>query len=359
MLKRSRTVLLISLVLLLTLTLQLAPIRAQSRHTVAILVVDDFSAIDLSSVQVASDQETCAVSVEGQAFIGRGASAGAPITSPHGALVYAELQDIVTKLGAEAFVKLVKVDIQSANTSGVAKAIEQAMSKQPADVYIANMSFVLLPCQFVNALADFERQLADARKAKDNNKYREIMQKAALFYDGTVFPVHSKKFQEQTGLDPLQDFFAAHSDKIVPIASAGNFGLDYPFWPAAWGQVISVSASTGEGFNASGSWDKKDNTPLLGANAEEKGKKGTRISNFGEVMLPGEYSSKDYGVIMGTSFAAPRLSVAVALYLSQVGTDYCRKKNGSPALAYGDWKNLTLQEAVTTYCPGMKAYLPN
>ena len=81
-------------------------------------------------------------------------------------------------------------------------------------------------------------------------------------------------------------------------------------------------------------------------------------SNFGEVMLPGEYTTKDYGVVLGTSFAAPRLSMAMALYLSQVGTDYCRKKDGSPTLAYGDWKNMSLQEAVTAYCPAMQAYLP-
>jgi hypothetical protein len=349
---------LISLVILSAIVPQVVPIRAQSNNSVAILVVDDFSGNDLSSIQVPPDQDTCAVNLESQAFVGRGASAGAPITAPHGDLVYAELQDLVTTLHVEAFVKLVKVDIRGFNTAAIVDEIEQAMTKQPADFYVANMSFVLLPCQFISTFADFERQLNDARKAKDNARYKGTMQRAALFYDGTVFPVNSKKYQEQMGLDPLQDFFATHSDKIVPIASAGNFGLDYPFWPAAWGQVISVSASTGEGFSAPGSWDKKNNSPLLGANVEEKGKKGTRISNYGEVMMPGDYSSADYGIIMGTSFAAPRLSMTIAVYLSQVGTGFCRKKEGGPALAYGDWKNMTLKEAAKTYCPDMSASLP-
>ncbi len=356
--RQPKVIWLISLVILSTIVQQVAPIRAQTNNAVAILVVDDFTGNDLSSIQAPPNQDTCAVNLESQAFVGRGASAGAPITAPHGDLVYTELQDLVTTLRVEGFVKLVKVDIRSFDTAAIVDEIQQAMTKQPADFYVANMSFVLLPCQFTGAFADFERQLNDARKAKDNTKYKGIMQRAALFYDGTVFPVNSKKYQEQTGLDPLQDFFAAHSDKIVPIASAGNFGLDYPFWPAAWGQVISVSASTGEGFSAPSPWDKKNNSPLLGANVEEKGKKGTRISNYGEVMMPGEYSSADYGIIMGTSFAAPRLSIAVALYLSQAGTGFCRKKEGGPALAYGDWKNLTLKEAVQTYCPDMSVSLP-
>jgi hypothetical protein len=357
MFKRPSTVLVISLVLLLTLVLQSVPVYA-ANYTVAILIVDDFTGVDLSSVQAPSSQDSCAVNLEGQAFIGRGASAGAPLPKAHGDLVYLQLQEMVTKAQADAFIKLVKVDIKSFTTEAIGQKIEEAMAQQPADVYVVNMSFVLIPCQFVKPLADFERQLADSLKANDQTKYREVKQKAALFYDGTVFPANAKKYQKLAGVDPLQDFFTAHADKVIPIASSGNFGLDYPFWPGTWGQVISVSGSTGEGFNTTDSWDQKSNAPLLGADAEEKGKKGTRISNFGDIMLPGEYSIKDYGVVLGTSFAAPRLSMVMALYLSQVGTAYCRKSNGSPALSSGDWKNLTLREAVTARCPDMQAYLP-
>ena len=74
-------------------------------------------------------------------------------------------------------------------------------------------------------------------------------------------------------------------------------------------------------------------------------------------MLPGEYDSS-VGMVTGTSFAAPRLSVAVALYLSQVGSGFCRNDDGYPALAYGDWENLTLEQAVSEYCPAMEPYLP-
>src|SRR5579872_1720245 len=108
MLKRSPIILLVSVIVLLALTLQLAPIRAQNPYAVAILVVDDFTGDDLSSVPSSTSQDTCAVSLEGQAFIARGASAGSPITAAHGDLVYGQFQDMVMSLNADAFVKLVK-----------------------------------------------------------------------------------------------------------------------------------------------------------------------------------------------------------------------------------------------------------
>jgi hypothetical protein len=76
------------------------------------------------------------------------------------------------------------------------------------------------------------------------------------------------------------------------------------------------------------------------------------------VMVPGEYDSASAGLVKGTSFAAPRLSVALALYVSQVGPAVCRNNEGGSALAYGDWDNLVLAEAVQEYCPAMQPYLP-
>jgi subtilisin family serine protease len=142
----------------------------------------------------------------------------------------------------------------------------------------------------------------------------------------------------------------------VPVASAGNFGLDFPFWPGSWGQVISVSASTGEGFDAPSEWDDRRDTPLLSGEVQGPGQ-NNRISNYGEVMMPGEYAS-DSGPVSGTSFAAPRLSFAVALYLAQVDGNFCRTPEGTPALAYGEWDNLTLDQAVQEHCPDMEPYLP-
>jgi hypothetical protein len=241
-------------------------------------------------------------------------------------------------------------------TDVAATRIQTAVTNNPADFYVINMSFALIPCEYIQAFADFEGQLWAARGARDLNRYRGTFKRSVMFYDNTVFPVMSQRAQDEENLDPIQTLLIDLGAQAVAVASAGNFGLDFPFWPGAWGQVISVSASTGEGFYAPSSWDKKNNRPLLDAEVDQ-GKK-SHISNFGEVMMPGEYTTAAGDVVSGTSFAAPRLSFAIALYLSAVGSDQCRTDEGHPALAYGDWDNLTLDEAVQEHCPDMETYLP-
>ncbi|MEW6578730.1 MAG: S8 family serine peptidase [Chloroflexota bacterium] len=331
-----------------------APSRAQSTYEVVILVVDDFSGASLAPGSYAAD-EACAVSLEGQAFAVRGVSAD-PIPVPHGDLVYAQLEELISEAGAEGFVSLVPVDIQGVTTTEAALLLAEALDGNPADVYVANMSFAIIPCEYIQAFADFGAQLMDARTAKDLNRHRSLFQRAVVFYNGTVFPAMSRRAQRATDLDPIQTLLAGRGAALIPVASAGNFGLDFPFWPAAWGQAVSVSASFGQGYHAPSAWDKKNDTPLLTADPDKPGKQ-MRISNYGEVMIPGEYMS-EYGLVSGTSFAAPRLSVALALYASAVGTGTCRNAQGGPALASGKWDNLTLQQAVQAYCPAMAPYLP-
>jgi hypothetical protein len=332
-------------------------VQAQGPYRVAILVADDFTNLDWStlSTEQFSSGDNCAVSLESQAFAVRGVSA-APIAQPHGEVVYSELEDMLPSVAASDLITLVKVDIQGVTTDEVASRVQDAMDANPADFYVVNMSFAIIPCDYIQAFADYASQLLEAQKAKDSNRYHSLFKRSVIFYNDTVFPVMSKKAQEVQNLDPLQEFFAAHSTTVVPVASAGNFGLDFPFWPGAWGEVVSVSASTGDGFYPSAAWDKKTDTPLLTAESDQPGKT-QRISNYGEIMMPGEYTSES-GDVLGTSFAAPRLSLAMASYLAQVGGDSCRKSDGSPALAYGDWDNLTLQEAAQQYCTTMVPYLP-
>lgn len=218
------------------------------------------------------------------------------------------------------------------------------------------MSFAIIPCEYIEAFADYGSQLMEAREAKSLNRYHGLFNRAVVFYDGTVFPAMSRHAQEAQDLDPLQTLFATLGNTVVPVAAAGNFGLDFPFWPDAWGQVISVSASEGEGFYPASSWDPREDTPLLSAETGQ-GNASTRISNYGEVMIPGEYTS-EFGEVSGTSFAAPRLSFVLATYLSEVGDAFCRDDDGNPAMAYGDWENLTLDEAAEQYCPELGPYLP-
>jgi hypothetical protein len=331
------------------------PAHMQAPYTVAILVVDDFGSTDLADVE-AAPADNCAVSLESQAFAVRGVSA-VPITVPHGDLVYAELQGLLEDVGASDSIELVQVDIQGMTTDVAAAQIAAALDATDADFYVLNMSFAIIPCDYVQAFADYQTQLLSAENAKDLKKHRDLFQRAVIFYNGTVYPAMSQRAQTEQNLDPLQTLFVDWGANVIPVASAGNFGLDFPFWPGTWGQVVSVSGSTGDGFYTGSAWDKKKDDPLLKADVTMPNK-NSRISNYGEVMMPGEYNSEAAGLVSGTSFAAPRLSVALALYVSQVGSGMCRNDEDGPGLAYGSWDNLTLVQAVQEYCPAMQAYLP-
>jgi subtilisin family serine protease len=333
------------------------PASAQGSYDVVIIVADDFSGLPLDTVDTGQfdSSDNCTVSLEGQAFAVRGASVD-PIDETHGDLVYAQLDELLSDANAGGVIDLVQVDIQGVTTDVAADLISNAIADHPADFYVVNMSFVIIPCEYIAGFADFESQAMDARTAKDLNRFRGLFQRAVVFYDNTVFPSMSNRAQNETDLDPLQSLFTSLRGSVIPVAAAGNFGLDFPFWPGAWGQVISVSASEGTGYDAPVSWDKRHDTPLLGAEDLNPGRT-TRISNYGEVMMPGEYDS-DSGMVSGTSFAAPRLSVAMAVYVSEVGSSYCQQPDGDPALAYGDWDNLTLDQVINDYCSEMGSHLP-
>lgn len=329
-------------------------VRAQGPYAVVILVVDDFGETDLADLDPGEygPGESCAVSLEGQAFAVRGVSAE-PIDEAHGDLVMSQIEELLAASGSA--IPVVPVEIQGLTTQQAADALLDAVADHPADIYVINMSFAIIPCEHIQAFAEFGSQLLSARDAKDLNRYRGLFNRSVLFYNDTVFPVMSQKAQNAQNLDPLQSALVSLRTAAIPVAAAGNFGLDYPFWPGAWGQVISVSASAGEGF-VSPPWDKKKDTPLLTAEAEQPGKQ-KRISNYGEVMMPGEYSA-GAGKVSGTSFAAPRLSVVLAHYAAAVGPAICRTGDGRPALATGKWDNLTLPQVAQTSCPGLLPFVP-
>ncbi|NPV66018.1 MAG: S8 family serine peptidase [Anaerolineae bacterium] len=343
----------------------LTPAAAQEPHAVAILVVDDFGLTDLAAVDFGAFEagESCAISLEGQAFAVRGATADPLTEQSHGDVVLGQLEEMIAEAGAEEIITLIPVDVHGVSTEVAAERIEAALAEVEADVVLLNMSFAVIPCEYLQAMVDFGGQLLAARDAGNLNRYRSLFQRAVLFYNDTVFPAMSRRSQQaqpNQPLDPLQAYLAEAG--VVAVASAGNFGLNFPFWPGAWPGVVSVSASQGQGFYPAQSWDSKTDVPLLTIPGDRPNQR-LRISNYGEVMMPGEYASAVAGatsqaVIAGTSFAAPRLSMAVALYLAEVGGDYCRDEEGFFALASGEWKNLTLPQAAEAYCPDMLAYLP-
>ena len=142
-----------------------AQVGARGNYSVVLLVVDDFSGRTLDTVDTRQfdSGDNCTVSLEGQAFAVRGAS-DTPINETHGDLVYAQLEELIGDAGMNNAVRLVQVDIQGMATDAAANRIAAAINSHAADYYVVNMSFVIIPCEYITGFADFESQLMNARK---------------------------------------------------------------------------------------------------------------------------------------------------------------------------------------------------
>jgi hypothetical protein len=127
--------------------------------------------------------------------------------------------------------------------------------------------------------------------------------------------------------DPLRDFLRQARDvTIIPVASSGNFKQRQPFYPARWPEVISVSANEGNDLRF---W---------------------LHSNNGDISVPGAwYRFDDEAYRAGTSFAAPVVSVLIALDLTQTEPT-CSVRGNSPVLARGSYDNTPIADAVRQYC---------
>ncbi len=127
--------------------------------------------------------------------------------------------------------------------------------------------------------------------------------------------------------DPLRNFLRQSRDlTIIPVASSGNFKQRKPFYPAQWPEVISVSANEGNDVRF---W---------------------LHSNNGDVSVPGAwFSFDDDQYRAGTSFAAPVVSMLIAIDLTQT-QPRCKVRGNAPALARGTYNNTLLMEAVGQYC---------
>ncbi|MCI0712511.1 MAG: S8 family serine peptidase [Chloroflexi bacterium] len=334
-----------------------ADTRQQPPNTVTIIVVDNFETTQPEAVE-AEDEEICVISAEEQGYAVRGFSDEDTLDA-HGDIVIAEIEESLTELGANPDdFDIVQVQL-SQDAQVLADELETAINDSSSDFIVVNLSMGLIPCEFIEAMQAFGGEFLEANEAKDLNRYRGIFQRAVVFYDNQVFPAVSTAFQEADDLHPLQSVIAANQSNTIAIASAGNFGLDQPFWPAAWGQVVSVSASSGQGFEAPMAWVEQGSDkdmPLL--SVQGQGNNTDRISNYGEIMIPGEYEvTSEGGTVMGTSFAAPRLTAVVAVYLANEGS-FCTNDDGYFALATGDFDNRTLSAAANDSCPALVPYLP-
>jgi len=254
--------------------------------------------------------------------------------------------------------------------------------------FVLNMSFALIPCDpeqvplsiddyyailegpewnWLNGNQDFlalKEALDDTGKTDDEKSQVlwQIIPLLAAAYPPTIYPSTDSStdtwpYYNWLRNDYLNKSLSAYQDKtdiqLISVGAAGNYGEKgyvYPFAPAIWDRVISVSAS------------QQTNNPIP-----------MDYSNPGEILMCGELDDNDctdstqtefpsfvVGLPFvedneaGTSFAAPRLSYEAAIYLLNGGVIDCN--NSYPWLGYaqgdGPWNNYILGGAEAAgICP--------
>jgi hypothetical protein len=345
--------------------------------SVAILVVDAFS----ESKDIRPTAGNCTVTPDGQAFGTRGVWETAIGTDPHGKWVGKEILSLLraekwkctddgTCTSQDGSTKILVVPVDLAGPGGnystdqAAKMIDDAIEKYKQEIegFVINMSFAMVPCdrqwakvnlgmtpdearnlaakylqELIAAdppgLADLQRKLNELNKTDDpwgvlsdpilesvvSRMIYSVLDPATQSNDKVMAKV---KGQLDSG-DPLLSKLLALKEGMgkptISVAAAGNSSLPFPFVPALWDSVLSVSAA-----------GSKPNTKV-------------GYSNSGEVSALGVHP--DNQALIGTSFAAPRVSVAAARYLLKYGTNTC--KGLTPPMKYmkafdvsGTWRDL-------------------
>jgi hypothetical protein len=358
-----------------------------------------------------------AVFAQLQASLGRTSLAhdphAVPLASDGAALPYVRQSDGWTYGGSR--VVLLGVDTDAYTTHDVVDRLDQlvgSMRRAGFTRFVVNLSFIVVPCDigpWLDAgkvggatllqtyqdliaadpdLAGFAAALARlaggplsgsalTRTLLTENDLAEVTRRIrvsafyGLFADVNVHdlvkasalppttPFGWPAAMSQISADPAWTrFVSGHGDiRFIAIGAAGNgvarhgasglegVRLGFPFAPAIWNDVVSVSAGT-----ASGS-DPEDATAP------------TAYTNAGEVLRIGA-TTIGTGRVIGTSFAAPRLSALEALYLLGGGSGECQ--GNRPPLGYAelparpDWENLPLAAAEARYCTdfGTRTALP-
>jgi len=305
----------------------------------------------------------------------------------HGWLVWEVFEQLHTLLPQEAasIIILQQVDIadeQGYRSDLILPAIQSAvegLSGQGISRFVLNLSFAFIPCQD----RDTGFNYSDFVEARRSNPNRSLVEQLgadpqaiqAILSDSRVGyidetgvasteqegPRGSQSLAEQSGVDqlpptpagatpqlrgqdaqvlrlfnnprlqadPLRDFLreSRRNDLIIiPVASAGNFKQRQPFYPARWPEVVSVSANEGDNLRF---W---------------------LHSNNGDVSAPGAWFHFEDGQYRaGTSFAAPVVSMLIALDLTQT-EPICGIQGNRPILAHGSYDNQLIGEAVGQYC---------
>jgi hypothetical protein len=302
----------------------------------------------------------------------------------------------------DRLIYLFPVDTSNYKTTAVTERIKATVNTiyktYRTQHFVLNMSFVIMPCdvagEYFMDLITTTPELQDMEDAingmYDSYQSGEPTQIAAVENDMRFLPTYGTVrmlyiydlLKPKVGFvdpkfipfidDPLNTWLEHPTIKepvdiyVISVASAGNYGdhgYNFPFAPAIWNKVVSVSANGWDPLNPE--YQEKVFNPDIPYD-------GTKAfySNFGEVMYDGKlnYPIKNQKLediyYFGTSFAAPEISVREALYLLNGGEVSCSENNrtSQPPLGYsegyGPWDNLILATAVPRYCSDFPQNIP-
>ncbi|HVU10354.1 MAG TPA: S8 family serine peptidase [Phototrophicaceae bacterium] len=275
----------------------------------------------MASVQGNIDQQNCTVIPEGQSFFATsgtsffatsgtgffatsGTNNGTPTAQsapqPHGVRVSNEIRQLVQQYGSNLPIDVVPVDTNGYTTTVITNRLTQTIAqlsgRNPNASFVVNMSFAVVPCSALADLAVYEAMMeqTDADLAGDLTAMQAVFTQllASGVYNSPLVGNDALQSTLTTACRGRRAACNSGNHPVIMVAAAGNSSEPFPFFPAAWNGIIAVSASD----------DSSDFVATTGVRSS--------YSNAGEVLMPGMW-----GTELGTSFAAPRYSFAMALFL--------------------------------------------
>jgi hypothetical protein len=251
-----------------------------------------------------------------------------------------------------AYIHVQAVDTEDLDTTTITPRMYEALFRtlETQNQIVVNMSFSIVPC---TVKADFA---ANRSRYPTFQSYTNAVATANDALRGSTETVAQFRSRVRRQLttpfdnDPLYTLIKSDNvtgqlgtnGNLLYVSSAGNFGLGYSMYPAAWREVVSVSSSD---FKAGRSV----------------------FSNRGEVMVTGAWytltdpasingvgSDTDKVVYAGTSFSSPALAVFSAFDIAR-DTPKCEMEISStgvpiPDTAHTLFDDKPLADAIPSYC---------
>ncbi len=226
------------------------------------------------------------------------------------------------------------------------RMVADARNQERDRFIVVNMSFSFLPCSLVPLLNEYENAFERASSADPALQEFQNVVNALLAsqisreMQNINLSLQKSEINCQSFQSPNEQYSLIGdlcrlenlSRTVSLVAAAGNNGnWPFPTIPALWNGVLSVSACDEDAF--------------LTCKGRIAG-----WSNRGDVIAPGDL--KFNGVPrQGTSFAAPRISALMAIYLATQG-DRCRTPDRGYTMRHsgigGAWNNVSPRVAAST-----------